>query len=84
MHVDFITPEEKLFEGDATSVILPGVGGYFEILDRHAPLIAALGKGQTKITTAQGTKTYTITGSFAEVLNNKLVVLAESAKSGDA
>ena len=49
MHLDILTPERKIFNGDIMGVILPGVAGYFELLDNHAPIVAALGKGQLKI-----------------------------------
>ncbi len=81
MNVEFITPEKKMFTGEATGVKLPGIKGSFEILSNHAPLISALGKGVVRITTAkEGALHLQITGGFVEVLNNSVVVLAESAK----
>ena len=45
MILEIITPEKKAFEGEVTSVKFPGISGGFEILNNHAPIISALGKG---------------------------------------
>jgi F-type H+-transporting ATPase subunit epsilon len=49
MIVEIITPEHKLFEGEATAIQLPGKDGLFQILDNHAPIIATLADGTVKI-----------------------------------
>ena len=80
MLLEILTPERKLYSGDVYGVQLPGVDGSFEILDRHAPLIAALGKGKMKVLKDKAhTEHYTIEGGFVEVLNNKATVLVEGA-----
>lgn len=79
MQVELVTPEKKLFSGEATAVNMPAIDGMVEILDRHAPMIAALKQGRVKITSKAGEKLIDITGGFAEVLNNNVVILAESA-----
>ena len=48
MKIEIITPEKRLFEGEADLVQLPGIDGLFEILNNHAPMISALGKGKGK------------------------------------
>ena len=77
MTLDILTPEKKLYSGEATLVQLPGVDGSFEILNKHAPIISALGKGVVKVNDASGTHKFTITGGFVECLNNKVIVCAE-------
>lgn len=79
MHVEFITPEQKFFSGEASGVKLPGLEGFFEILNNHAPLIAALKAGKARITTTEGNKFLNIKGGFVEVLKNNVVVLVEGA-----
>jgi NADPH-dependent curcumin reductase CurA len=55
-----------------------GIDGLFEILNKHAPLVSALGKGQVKVLmTATKTEAYTIKSGFVEVANNKTTVLVE-------
>lgn len=75
MYIDILTPEKKLFAEEASSIKLPGVVGGFEILENHAPLIAALQKGNIEITQNGKKKTIAIEDGFVEVLNNKVSVL---------
>jgi F-type H+-transporting ATPase subunit epsilon len=77
MTLEILTPEKKLYSGEASSVTLPGVDGSFQLLDRHTPLISALGRGEIKYKTATETKTLAISGGFAECLKNKVIVLVE-------
>lgn len=79
MIVDIITPDTKIFSGEAQLVTLPGVEGSFGILANHAPLIATLKKGDIKVTDAQNKEeSFSISGGVVEVLNNKVIVLAEN------
>ena len=80
MTLEILTPEKKLYSGDATMVHLPGVDGQFEILNNHAPIIAALGTGILRFKNAEGEKKVTISGGFVECRNNKVIVCAEGGK----
>ena len=81
MTLNILTPEKKIYEGDVYGIYLPGVQGYFEILDKHAPMVAALGEGEMKILTDKtSSESYTIQGGFLEMNNNKAVVLIEGAE----
>ena len=76
MKLSILTPEKNIFEGTAKSVILPGLDGKFEILDKHAPMIAALGKGSIKLTNEKGEKQIIeIIKGFCEVMNNEVNLL---------
>lgn len=78
MLLEILTPDKKLFSGDVFGVQLPGIDGLFEILNKHAPLVSALGKGQVKVLmTASKMEAYTIKSGFVEVANNKTTVLVE-------
>lgn len=77
MNLTIITPEERIFEGEADLVQLPGSDGLFEILKNHAPMIASLGKGKVKIA-LNGTLQYIeINGGVAKVSENEIIVLAD-------
>ncbi len=65
--VDIITPDGPLFSGEATSVIVPGSAGSFEVLERHAPIISSLDSGTVKADTTDGQKTYDIQSGVIEV-----------------
>ena len=63
-------------------VQLPGITGLFEILEKHAPLVSALGKGNVKILKDKNNfENFSIESGFVEVLNNKVTVLVEGAQS---
>ena len=81
MTLEILTPEKKLYSGDVYGVLLPGITGLFEILDKHAPLVSALKTGTLKILKDKNksTESYTIQSGFVEVLNNKVTVLVEGA-----
>ncbi|MFN8286740.1 MAG: ATP synthase F1 subunit epsilon [Chitinophagales bacterium] len=80
MTLEILTPEKKIYSGEASLVQLPGVDGLFEILDRHAPIIAALKTGVIKFKGAEGEKKVTIGGGFVECQNNHVIVCAEGGK----
>ncbi len=78
MLVEIFTPDKQLFEGEASSVMLPGADGSFGVLNKHAAIISALKKGQVKITSkTEGEKTFDIRGGVVEMFNNKMIILAE-------
>ncbi|MFT3904392.1 MAG: ATP synthase F1 subunit epsilon [Niabella sp.] len=80
MTVDILTPEGKIFSGDAYGVQMPGLTGLFEVLDKHAPLIAALKAGKLKVLKdKQQAIFFDIRSGFVEVLNNKVTVMVEGA-----
>jgi F-type H+-transporting ATPase subunit epsilon len=83
MHLEILTPEKKLYAGDVYGIQLPGISGSFEILEKHAPMVSALGKGTMKLLldkSGQNNLRYTIQGGFMEVIQNKVTVLVEGAE----
>jgi F-type H+-transporting ATPase subunit epsilon len=78
MNLEIITPDKKVFAGEANAVTLPGSEGQFQVLNRHAPLVSTLGKGDVVVEVSGVKQTYTIDGGVVEVLNNKVLVLAEA------
>ena len=80
MLLEILTPEKKLYSGEVYGVQLPGIHGLFEVLDKHAPMVSALGKGNLKILKdKKEIENYSIQSGFVEVLNNKTTVLVEGA-----
>ncbi len=78
MQLEIITPEKSVFSGEAKAVKLPGIGGSFGVLDNHAPLISALKEGKVKVTDDAGKEQlFDVKGGVIEVLNNKVIILAE-------
>jgi F-type H+-transporting ATPase subunit epsilon len=80
MHLDIITPDQKVFQGEAKSVQFPGSEGSFEVLNNHAPMIASLKKGSIKVTGENGeVQLFEVRSGLVEVLFNQVTVLAEQA-----
>jgi F-type H+-transporting ATPase subunit epsilon len=77
MHLEIITPEKKVFEGDVTIVTFPGADGSFQVMNDHAPLVSLLKDGQVIYKSKESTEQVTITGGVVEVLKNKVIVLAD-------
>jgi F-type H+-transporting ATPase subunit epsilon len=78
MNITVLTPDAAIFEGEITSVKVPGVGGQFEVLNNHAPLVSALGDGPVRILKKGGDKlTFNIEKGFIEVLRNEVSLLVQ-------
>jgi len=77
MTVDILTPDAKLFSGEATYVGLPGSDGSLGIMNTHAALVTTLQAGQVVVRTSGGDQTFDVKGGSVEVLNNVVTVLAE-------
>lgn len=78
MRLEITSPEKQIFSGDVDLVQLPGSDGLFEILNNHAPMIAALGPGKIKVQDEAGKlQFFEIKGGVCEVRDNIITVLAE-------
>lgn len=79
-HCTLITPESRLFEEEATSAVLPLHDGSAGVLPRRAPFVAKLGLGELRITFAEGgLHSYFIEEGFAQMVGDKLTLLAQTA-----
>ncbi|HOU47565.1 MAG TPA: ATP synthase F1 subunit epsilon [Chitinophagales bacterium] len=77
MQLNILTPEQKLFSGEADSVQLSGMDGVFEILNNHAPLIASLKEGSVKIKIGNQQQEFKLKSGIVEVIKNTVSVLTE-------
>ncbi len=77
MNLEIITPDKKIFSGEVSAVTFPGTEGQFQVLNNHAALVSTLGQGSIVVEGAHK-ETFTVDGGVVEVLNNKVLVLAES------
>ncbi len=77
MHLEILTPEKKVFEGDVTIVTFPGSDGSFQVMNDHAPLISLLKDGVIEYKSKEATRQVKITGGVVEVLKNKVILLAD-------
>lgn len=79
-NAQILTPNGSLFEGEVSGVKLPGTQGSFEVKANHAAIVSTLEKGNVLVRKSDGDQTYSISGGFVEVNNNKLTLLAESVE----
>ena len=78
--VSIVTPDGPAFEGDAEMVIVPGAAGEIGVLARHAPLIATLKAGSTRVHPPQGEVLELATGpGFFQVLQDRAIALVDDA-----
>lgn len=77
MQLTIQTPEGLVYSGEADIVTLPAIDGSMQILNNHAPLIAALSNGIVKVEAAGVKQTFQIKSGIVEVLKNKISVLTE-------
>jgi F-type H+-transporting ATPase subunit epsilon len=78
MYLEIITPDKKVFEGEVSSVTVPGTKGRFQMLENHASIISTMINGAVKIKTTAGEEQFDVKGGVVEMLNNKVIILAES------
>ncbi len=79
-----VTPEGAAFEGDAEMVIVPGAAGEIGVLARHAPLVALLKAGATRVHLGDGQIEEFATGyGFFQVLEDRAIALVDAAVKAD-
>jgi F-type H+-transporting ATPase subunit epsilon len=78
MFLEILTPEKKLFVGEAKLIKVPGSEGSFELMNKHAPIISSLSEGSVKIVTNDDQSQYfNVSGGVLEMKDNKVIILVE-------
>ena len=78
--VSLVTPEGAAFEGLAEMLVVPGAAGEIGILARHAPLVAMLKAGSTRVHVAEGNVVEFATGpGFFKVEQDRALALVDDA-----
>jgi F-type H+-transporting ATPase subunit epsilon len=83
LRLEVVTPAQKVLEGRASEVRIPGVDGELGILPGHTPLLTALGTGQVRYTDGGTSGLLVVQGGFAEVQPDAVTVLASIAETVD-
>jgi F-type H+-transporting ATPase subunit epsilon len=78
--LEIVTPEKKVVATQAEEVQIPGKNGYLGILPGHAPLITELSVGEVTYREGGGDQHLALAWGFAEVLPDKVTILAETAE----
>jgi F-type H+-transporting ATPase subunit epsilon len=83
IHVEVVTAERELYNGEADIVIAPGSEGELGILPRHAALLTTLKVGQLLVKLSGAEEPFFVSGGFLEVSDNSVTVLAETAEHAE-
>jgi len=78
--LEIVTPSKLMVKDVAEEAQIPGLGGYLGILPGHAPLITELAVGVITYKASGATHTLAVAWGFAEVLPDKVTILAEAAE----
>jgi F-type H+-transporting ATPase subunit epsilon len=82
--VSLVTPDGAAYEGDAEMIIVPGAAGEIGVLARHAPLIATLKAGSTRVhVSASEIIEYATGPGFFQVLQDRAIALVDGAVKAD-
>jgi F-type H+-transporting ATPase subunit epsilon len=81
--LEIVTPEKMVVKDSAEELQMPGKNGYLGILPGHAPLITELSAGELSYRNGGQTHRFAVAWGFAEVLPDKVTVLAETAERAD-
>ena len=80
MHVDLVSVDQKIWSGEAVTVVARTTEGELGILPGHTPLLGELVEpGEVRILTADRELAYTVNGGFLSVAPDGVSILAESA-----
>ena len=79
MQLDVVTPEKAVLSRKALEVVAPGSQGEFGVLIGHTPFLTTLKPGQIIVKTEDRDIYLAIGGGFAEVISNRVIILAETA-----
>ena len=80
LHLQIVTPQHIVFEGDVDNFTAPGAVGPFQVLHNHAPIVSALVPGLFKYEVDGREERFAISGGFLELHENKANVLATAAE----
>jgi F-type H+-transporting ATPase subunit epsilon len=78
--LEIVTPTRLLVKEQSEEAQIPGLSGYLGILPGHAPLITELAVGAITYKTSGATHTLSVAWGFAEVLPDRVTILAEAAE----
>ena len=79
LQFDLVSPERRLSSVQATEVHIPGADGDMTAMEGHSSAISTLRPGILRAVSAEGTKSYVVTGGFVEISAASVSVLAERA-----
>jgi len=83
LQLEVITPERVLVRQEVDIVEAPGTAGEFGVLPGHVAFLSTLDHGEIRFTVDNTTRFIATSGGFAEVLDNKVTFLLDTAEFGE-
>ena len=77
--LEIVTPEARVYSDTIDSVVIPTTSGEIGILPGHIPLLTQVAAGALRVTKDGATQLLAVSGGFAQIADNRVSVLAESA-----
>lgn len=84
MHVEIITPDETVFEGEADALTLPTADGEVTILSKHTPLIGIIVPGMITMKASGSARMFAVSRGIVEVESTGVRVLAQTVDRAEA
>jgi F-type H+-transporting ATPase subunit epsilon len=81
--LEVATPTRLVVNETVDEIVAPGSEGYFGVLPGHAPFLTTLGIGELMYRVGRAEHYLAVAGGFAEVRNDKVIILADSAERPD-
>jgi F-type H+-transporting ATPase subunit epsilon len=79
--LELATPTRLVVTAQVDEVVAPGSEGYFGVLPGHAPFLTTLGIGELTYRIGRDEYHVAVSGGFAEVRNDKVIILADAAET---
>lgn len=83
IQLEIVTPERLVVKDSVDEIQIPGMSGYLGILPGHAPLITEISVGEISYHSGGRLNRLAVAWGFAEVLPDKVTILAETAEKAD-
>jgi F-type H+-transporting ATPase subunit epsilon len=77
--LEIVTPEARVYSDTIDSVVIPTVEGEIGVLPGHIPLLTQVSYGELSVTKGGATQLLAVGGGFAQIVADKISILAESA-----
>jgi F-type H+-transporting ATPase subunit epsilon len=78
--LEIATPTRLVVTESVDEIVIPGSRGYFGVLPGHAPFLTTLGIGELMYRAGRDERYLAVSGGFAEVRNDKVIVLADTTE----
>ena len=78
--ISVISPEQTLYEGEATAVVAPAFDGEVGVLVGHAPMMTLLGRGTLRVTRGTEERRFIVEGGFLQVVDDVVRIVTEKAQ----